>query len=134
MRWNSPGVRSVSRVGRGRGEEADRERLLQQLPPVVAEDRHTGREDHPVGVEDAAFRPVVLVELGHAQQRGVQGGRPAECFLLGLRPVEVTAAGVAGGGEVQDGDRSLLGAGEPAGGLGAALARDLEAGDPVRVR
>ncbi|CAM5656866.1 hypothetical protein SCALM49S_09657 [Streptomyces californicus] len=59
---------------------------------------------------------------------------PAQGFLLGLRAVEVAAAGIAGRGEVEDGDPAGRLTGHPAGRGQTALAGDLEARDAVGVQ
>lgn len=120
-----------ARVRRRGGEEARPEGGVQQFAPVVAEDGHPGRVNHPVGVEGAAARAVDLVVLRGLQQGLVQGRGAAQRLLLGLGPADVAAPGIAGRGEVQDGNRSPVDrrrtvGGEPTGCDRAALSRDLD--------
>lgn len=71
---------------------------------------------------------MVGVEGGSLADAGVERGGPAEGLLLGLGAVQIAAAGVAGGGEVEDGHRGGVGPRQPVGGFQAALARDLDGG------
>ncbi len=113
-----------ARVRRGGGQESGRVRLAEQAAAVVPEDGDARGVDDAVRVERVAVGAVVVVELARPQQAGVQRGAPAQGLLLGLGAVQVAAAGIAGGGEVEHGDLAA----EPPGGLQAALAGDFESG------
>jgi hypothetical protein len=88
-----------ARVGRRRGEERARVRLLEERAGVVvAEDGDGRRMDHPIGVEAVGATAVMRVHLGAA-------ARARERLLLRPRAAEEAAAGVLRRREVVEDER-----------------------------